>query len=206
MKLIKVCGMREADNILAVEQTGVNLMGFIFYPESTRLVSIKPAYMPLKAKRVGVFVNAGIQQISFTAKEYGLDYIQLHGNESPDFCREVKKATGKSIMKAFSIAQPNDLANVNSFANYCKYFLFDTKCTGFGGSGKAFDWSILDTYKGTTPFLLSGGICNELIPDLKAFHHPCLAGYDLNSKYEISPALKDAVMINDFIKQMKNEE
>ena len=206
MKLIKVCGMREADNISSVEQTGVDLIGFIFYSKSSRFVSIKPTYMPVNAKRVGVFVNADIKQISLIATEYGLDYIQLHGNESPYFCREVKRTTGKSLIKAFSIAQTKDLANVNSFADYCDYFLFDTKCTCFGGSGKAFDWSILDAYNGTTPFLLSGGICNKLIPDLKTFHHPCLAGYDLNSKYEISPALKDAAMINEFIKQMKNEE
>lgn len=197
-KIIKVCGMREADNIRALEQSGVDVIGFIFYPKSPRYVAEKPAYLPFSAKRVGVFVNETLDTITAVANLYELDFIQLHGNESPEECRNLRK-TGKKIIKAFSIAAKEDLYATKNYESVCDYFLFDTKCPDYGGSGKQFDWSVLENYTGNTPFLLSGGIDIDSIDSLKTFQHPQLVGYDLNSKFEISPALKDINLIERFL-------
>jgi len=203
MKLIKVCGMRQADNIRQIENLGIDMMGFIFYPHSSRMVNKKPEYMPTTAKRVGVFVNADIKQIRTAIDEYKLDYIQLHGTESPDLCKEIGRLTKKKIIKAFPIATADDFKATKQYEDCCEYFLFDTKCLGFGGSGNTFDWHLLDAYCGPKPFLLSGGICNELIPQLATLHHKYLAGFDLNSKFETAPAVKDVDKIDYFIKRMK---
>lgn len=201
-KIIKVCGMREADNIHALEQSGVDLIGFIFYPKSPRYVAEKPYYLPSSAKRVGVFVNETLDTITSIANLYELDFIQLHGNESPEECRNLRK-TGKKIIKVFSISSKNDLSATKNYEGVCDYFLFDTKCPDYGGSGKQFDWSVLENYTGNTPFLLSGGIDIDSIDALKVFQHPQLAGYDLNSKFEISPALKDIALIERFLSVLK---
>ena len=158
-KIIKVCGMREAENIQDVESIeGIDMLGFIFYPKSPRYVYELPAYLPIHARRVGVFVNEDKQIISMYADRFGLNYL----------------------------------------------FLFDTKCEQYGGSGNQFDWSILDMYNGHVPFLLSGGINSYSANALKEFKHPRLAGYDLNSRFELKPGEKDPERIRTFLNELKS--
>ena len=134
--IVKVCGMREPDNIRAVEQTGPDWMGFIFFPHSSRHVSLRPAYLPERCKRVGVFVNEVTPAILQKAEEFDLHYIQLHGTETSEQCLNLKRA-GLGVIKVFPIASMSDLKSTACYENVCDYFLFDTACTGYGGSGKS---------------------------------------------------------------------
>ncbi len=200
--LVKVCGMTDADNIRAVEQLGIDLMGFVFYPRSPRCVGSLPAYMPVRASRVGVFVNEAQENVQACADRFGLHYIQLHGSESPDYCRTLR-GRGLRLVKAFSISSAEDIARTSDYDGLCDYYLFDTKAKGYGGSGRQFDWHLLRHYRGETPFLLSGGIRPDSGSDLKEFSHPRLAGIDLNSCFELSPGLKDVERIRDFIRSIR---
>ena len=202
--MIKVCGMREAENIRAVEALGIDLMGFIFWPKSSRYVNERPAYLPTQCKRVGVFVNASIEEIMQKVQDYALDYIQLHGSESPEYAQRLRSVYGDSVavIKAFNIATKEDLEATKSYEGLADYFLFDTKAQLPGGSGQQFDWSVLADYVGETPFLLSGGIGPDDAESVKAFHHPKCVGFDLNSKFEIEPALKDIQKLKTFLEQL----
>lgn len=200
-KLIKVCGMTAGDNIQKVEALGVDFLGMIFYPKSPRFIKEKPSYLPSRAKRVGVFVNASPEVIQIQDIRYRFDYIQLHGCESPSDCQALKDY-GFKIIKAFSIESNEDILKTNDYEGLCDYYLFDTKCKEVGGSGRTFDWSILEEYKGKTPFLLSGGLSLESIDQIKAFKHPMLAGYDLNSRFETEPGIKDTDRIKEFIDKL----
>lgn len=199
--IIKVCGMRDPENIRAVEALGIDLMGFIFWPKSKRYVSERPTYLPTKCKRVGVFVDADIYEVRQKAEEYGLDIIQLHGNETPEFIQQLSSACGDdiSIIKAFNIATTEDIEATKAYHGLVNYFLFDTKAKMVGGNGTKFDWSILDNYTGPTPFLLSGGIGPNDADNIKAFHHPQCIGIDLNSRFETAPALKDTDALRIFL-------
>lgn len=193
--------MRDTDNIWAVQTLGVNLIGLIFYPKSPRYVSSPPLSLPLVA-RVGVFVNAPLSEIQNTISDYCLDYVQLHGSESVEDCRTAASFRVK-VLKAFSVDENFDFETVEPYSEVCDLFVFDTKCSGHGGSGEQFDWSLLGRYHGSTRFLLSGGIGPESVQALKAFHHPQLAGYDLNSRFESSPAMKDTELLTNFLEQLK---
>ncbi len=199
-ELIKVCGMRDAENIREVEALGIDMMGFIFWPKSSRYVSERPAYLPTACKRVGVFVDKHIEQVQRIADDYALDVIQLHGNESPEY---VQRLQGRSLIKAFNIASPEDIGQTKAYEGIVDYFLFDTKGKSVGGNGEKFDWSLLSAYDGGTPFLLSGGIGPHDAEFVTAFCHPRCMGIDLNSRFEISPALKDVNKLKGFIKQIR---
>ncbi len=188
--IFKVCGMRDPENIRRIDLSGADWMGFVFYPPSPRRVESLPAFMPEYARRVGVFVDEPVENIQVRAKEFGLNYLQLHGSESPDDCLRLQDR-GLRVIKAFRIEAA------------CSYFLFDTKTPAYGGSGKTFDWTVLDAYRGQTPFLLSGGIGPEHVRALKAFRHDRLVGYDLNSRFEQAPGIKDVEKITRFIQDMK---
>lgn len=196
--IIKVCGMREPANIRAVEALEPDLMGFIFYEKSPRYVSEVPEYLPEGPERTGVFVNHSAEVMLEKARIFGLKWVQLHGQESPALCRTMKEA-GLKVIKAFSISAAGDIEGPEAYEGSCDLFLFDTKTPGVGGSGKCFDWSLLDRYRGRTPFLLSGGIGPDT--DLGAVTHPMLAGYDLNSRFETAPAVKDIDRLKTFIKR-----
>lgn len=192
--------MRDAENIREVEALGIDMMGFIFWPKSSRYVGERPAYLPKSCKRVGVFVDEQIEKVQRIADLYAFDVIQLHGNESPEY---VLKLQGRSLIKAFNIASPEDIGQTKAYEGIVDYFLFDTKGKSVGGNGKKFDWSVLEAYGGDTPFLLSGGIGPHDVERVKAFHHPRCIGIDLNSCFEISPALKDVNKLKGFIKQIR---
>ena len=205
-ELIKVCGMRDADNIRAVEALGVNWLGLIFWPRSSRYVAAPPAYLPTKAKRVGVFVDADIDDIRGTAETYSLDIIQLHGSETPEFVSQLRSSCGDStaIIKAFNIATSADLEQTKCYEDIIDYFLFDTKGKSVGGNGEKFDWSVLAGYDGKTPFLLSGGIGPDDAERVKTFSHPRCIGIDLNSRFESAPGLKDSILIKQFLDSLDN--
>lgn len=206
--IIKVCGMRETSNIQEVESLDVDWMGFIFYKKSKRFVSVRPEYLPIKVKRIGVFVDSTIEDILTKLEDFQLDGIQLHGSESPEYCQELRRRINRPILinKAFGIRTIDDLKQIDAYEELCNYYLFDTKTESKGGSGQSFDWSILTHYQGETPFLLSGGIGLENEEELKSFHHKQLAGVDLNSKFEISPALKDTNKLDLFLKNFNRYE
>ena len=210
--ITKVCGLCQAENIQAVAKTGIQWAGFIFYTPSPRCLLRDPAEAErvrqlitadaFRPTRVGVFVNASQEEIMEVAQQYRLDYLQLHGHESPDFCYALQKR-GYALIKAFSIATAEDLAHTADYAGRVDYFLFDTKCAGYGGSGQRFDWSLLQDYQGETPFLLSGGVRPEMAADLQRFHHPRWAGIDLNSGFESAPGVKQAETLRSFQNNFK---
>lgn len=202
--LIKVCGMRDAENIREVEALGVDMMGFIFWPKSSRYVSKCPNYLPQKAKRVGVFVDATIEDILQYINDYTLDIIQLHGHEAPDFIQRLRSLCGDSIatIKAFNIVTTEDIDATKPYEGVVDYFLFDTKGKSVGGNGEKFDWSVLEAYRSDTHFLLSGGIGLDDAERVKGFCHPKCVGIDLNSKFEVSPALKDINKLKIFLEQL----
>lgn len=202
--VIKVCGMKEAENIRAVSQADIQWMGFIFYPKSARYYTAPSIDLPERIKRIGVFVNASLEEMLRKKEHFRLDYLQLHGEESPELCREAQ-ASGARIIKAIPIAKKEDLLRTERYTDCVDYFLFDTKCPGFGGSGKRFDWSLLESYQGEIPFLLSGGLAPDCLEALKDFHHPKCMGVDLNSGFEIRPGIKDYVMLNEFINRLKTK-
>ena len=202
--IVKVCGMRDGDNIREVEQLSIDWMGFIFYPKSSRHVSEVPAYLPTKCKRVGVFVDASTDEIIKKIHDFSLDAIQLHGNESPEQISHLLSLTSQlSIIKAFNIATAEDLKSTASYTGLADYFLFDTKGQSVGGNGEKFDWSVLSNYEGDTPFLLSGGIGPDDAARVSSFRHPKCVGIDLNSKFESSPAFKDVTTLSRFLNEIK---
>jgi len=230
---VKVCGMRNADNVRQVAELGVDMMGFIFYPKSPRYFKesedeffVFPRTEADKdVKRVGVFVNETFENIEIQTIRLGLDAVQFHGNESPDFCKnfqemhedflftqlkpwfeeqgiEVSTKPFK-LIKAISVATAEDIQKYKEYVGAVDLFLFDTKCKTIGGSGQQFDWSVLDQYDGDTPFLLSGGIGPDDAELIKNFHHPKCVGIDLNSKFEIEPGLKDVNKLKKFLEKVK---
>ncbi|MGL4852663.1 MAG: phosphoribosylanthranilate isomerase [Phocaeicola sp.] len=199
---IKVCGMREPENIAAVEALGIDWMGFIFYPHSPRYVAMPPTYLLNNCKRVGVFVNESLEVIEQCIKQFGLQTIQLHGTESPELCQALRKK-GVEVFKALSVKSEEDVARTTLYIGSCDYLLFDTPCTEYGGSGRTFSWSLLESYQGETPFLLSGGIGLEQLEALQQFYHPAWAGIDLNSRFESSPGVKEVESLKEFLAQIR---
>jgi phosphoribosylanthranilate isomerase len=201
--------MRDGDNIRALEKLDIDWMGFIFYPESPRYVSDDndriAAIQSCSKVKVGVFVNEQIEVILQKMATYRLDFVQLHGDEPPEFCRRLKER-GYKIIKVFSTASEKDLVQTAAYEPFVDYFLFDTKDNKRGGTGIRFDWSVLKAYRGNTPFLLSGGIDIKHIEELNAFNHPMMAGIDLNSRFELSPAVKDIALIDSFVRRFKGIE
>ena len=228
--LIKVCGMRDTDNIREVVALGVDMIGFIFYPKSPRyvkMISSKAGLIPdyseeqlngceadsssnttagnKRPLRVGVFVDDMPQNIVTRVFNYNLDYVQLHGSESRVMIENLRRTIdpdihkGIKIIKAISVTTPDDILKYKEYEDVVDMFLFDTKCDTIGGSGTQFDWSVLDFYDGEKPFLLSGGIGMEDVLRIKSIRNPRFEGIDVNSRFEISPAVKDIEKLKVFI-------
>ncbi len=194
--------MRDADNIRDVEALGIDWMGFIFYPKSQRYVNQLPAYLPNSMKRVGVFVNERHETILEKIELFQLDIVQLHGDESPEYCAQLAQHDIQ-ILKAFGIADTFPSGKMAEYEESCHYFLFDTQTSAYGGSGRKFNWDILQNYQGNTPFLLSGGIGVDDAQAIGEFKHNKCIGIDINSKFELSPANKNIQSIQQFIKTLK---
>jgi len=242
--IIKVCGMREPENIRAVASLDIDLMGFIFYPQSSRYVQMissragiipdysverlkglkerseenstektgdSPNAAPLPA-RVGVFVDDMPQNIVTRVYNYSLDYVQLHGDESPVMIENLRRtldpdiAPNVKIIKALSVRSEEEVRRWHDYNGLVDLFLYDTPTEKYGGSGEKFDWSVLEAYDGDVPFLLSGGIGPDDVGRIKSFHHPQFAGIDLNSQFETAPAVKDVELLRTFIARIRNEQ
>lgn len=211
--------MRDADNIRDISALGVDMIGLIFYPPSPRYVQqfssgagIIPDYAPDMGKtplRVGVFVDDMPQNIVTRVYNYKLDYIQLHGNEPRETLENLRATIDPDIkpkikiIKAISVSSAEDIKKYKEYVGAADLFLFDTKCKTVGGCGEQFDWQALQAYNGDVPFLLSGGIGPDDAERIKNFHHPKCIGIDLNSKFEIEPALKDVEKLKQFLVKVK---
>ena len=204
---IKVCGMRDSLNIREVESLHPDMMGFMFWSGSKRYVSRKPDYLP-DVCRVGVFVNPDPADVLTRVREYGLNRIQLHGTESASLCHAIHQTTGLPITKAISIASAADFDTCLEYSQEraIDMFLFDTKCSGWGGSGQSFDWGLLDSYQGSKPFLLAGGIGPGMEESIAGISHPQFCGIDLNSRFESEPAVKEITKLSLFINNIRNYE
>jgi Phosphoribosylanthranilate isomerase len=206
---IKVCGMRQGANVQEVARLKPDLMGFIFYPKSKRFVgedfdpSIIRSVMP-EVQTVGVFVNEEVDSIISLVRKYSLDFVQLHGNESPASCQMLRDK-GIKVLKAFGIHNEFDWTALEPYTASCDYFLFDTSTRDYGGSGVKFDWNTLNNYKLPTPFVLSGGIGPEDADVIKSIKHPQLEGIDINSRFEVEPGLKDAGLLQTFITKVRTK-
>lgn len=207
--------MRDAQNIKDVSKLNIDMLGFNFWPRSKRFVgNIAPevfSELPKRIKSVGLFVDEKPQNIISHVKDHSLDYIQLHGSESPEMITDLRhrldtsSASETKIIKAFGISTYQDLEQTKYYEGMTDLFIFDYKSPGKGGSGMHFDWSLLKEYHGSTPFLLSGGIGLEDIEAINSFHHPMFAGVDVNSKFETSPAMKDVEKLKVFVETLKSK-
>ncbi|MCD8742080.1 phosphoribosylanthranilate isomerase [Mucilaginibacter roseus] len=190
---IKVCGLKEPDNISEVVALQPDYVGFICYNKSPRYIDVLVAgaleQLPKNITKTGVFVNESAEQINALIEKYNFKAIQLHGSETPEFCALFKGRI--QVIKAFGVDADFDFDTLKPYENVVDIFLFDTKTAAHGGSGKTFDWQVLTNYTLNVPFFLSGGIGLGNLEEVKTVKHPQLAGLDLNSRFELSPGNKD---------------
>lgn len=202
---IKVCGLNNRENILKVLECKPDYIGFIFYDKSPRFIGKLSADFVKNissAKKAGVFVNESEQHILDCVGRYGLDYVQLHGDESPEFCEKINKIV--PVIKTFQVDDAFDFSSLKIYENVCDSFLFDSKSKNYGGSGKSFNHEKLDEYKLNKPVFLSGGLNLNITDDvlyLKSLH-PNVIALDVNSKFEISPGIKDENKIKMLIEKL----
>jgi phosphoribosylanthranilate isomerase len=197
---LKICGMRELQNIREVAALQPDYMGFIFYPASPRFVGYDfkvPTDFPSTIKRVGVFVKTEIHAIIEQAKIHSLDYVQLHSNESVVQCEKVTSA-GHGVIKVFSVDEQFDFNTTNQFQHCADYFLFDTKGKYYGGNATSFDWTLLTKYNQQKPFFLSGGIMVDQVAAIQALKGMNIHALDVNSGVEVAPAVKSINQIREF--------
>jgi len=189
---IKVCGMRDAENISEVAAMQPDFMGFIFYEYSKRFVSrdfILPSNFPENIQRVGVFVNESIERMLELVIKHRLDFVQLHGDESVQDSITMNKKT--KVIKVFRVDDHFDFNQTKEFEGAADFFMFDTKTSVYGGSGKSFNWSLLKKYNQSTPFFLSGGVSPDNIKQVLDLKDVNLFAVDINSGAESSPGIKD---------------
>ncbi len=200
--IVKVCGMRDLENISALQALDVQYMGMIFYEKSSRFVSeeISPN---TNAQKVGVFVNTDFGFIQKKIKTYGLKAVQLHGDESPEFCTKLKEISSEiKIFKAFRVDKNLTTQRIKSYEGIVDLFILDSGGKLYGGNGVKWDYSLLNNLELNTPFLLSGGIDDDIPKaELVSIHEQCV-GVDLNRKFEIAPGLKDIQKLKEFLKRV----
>ncbi len=207
MLLIKVCGMKNRENIEALIKLKPDFIGYIFYPKSPRYVEPEIAHsltekIPSDIKKVGVFVNSTTEEIIEKVIHLRLDFAQLSGHESLAFVKKLSHAN-IPIIKSVHVDSEEDLEKSLEFSPYISKFLFDTKTDIYGGSGLKFDWNLLYAYKGEIPFFLSGGIGSGETDDIANFIHPCFTGVDINSKFETEPGYKNIKLIDSFVQTIR---
>ncbi len=205
--IVKVCGMRRPDNVRAIGRLPVDWVGLIFHPDSPRHVvpdpGLEAALRQIPQLKVGVFVRQSPAEVVATAHHWQLDMVQLHGDQSPAFCATLRAMMPEvPLIKVFRIGERFDFREVLPFAPMCRYVLFDTRADQPGGTGRRFDWRLLDDYRVGPPFLLSGGIGPEAADEIRALEHPLFMGIDLNSRFERAPADKDEALLADFLTRL----
>ena len=196
--------MKETENITEISALQPDYLGFIFWEKSKRNMTLDSIPELLETtKKVGVFVDASIQEIAAKINQYQLDIIQLHGNETTIFCKNVKKL-GVEVIKVFSVESNFNFSKLKEYVFVVDYFLFDTKGKLLGGNGITFDWNILENYHFNVPYFLSGGIGTTEIDGLKEFlkspaAKKCYA-IDVNSRFEKKPGIKNKIKLQKFKK------
>ncbi len=226
---IKICGMKYQDNIADIAELQLDYLGFIFYEKSSRFFDGVIPKLPENIQKVGVFVNASVEEIINKVERYGLDLVQLHGEETPEFCLNLKRHYEESndevlsvkidrlprsarndhrivIIKVFSIKDHFNFDQLKPYESVCDYFLFDTKGRLPGGNGYTFNWEVLQNYPSTKPYFLSGGIGLEEVENISEFLRRQESQYcyaiDVNSKFEIGPGLKDSEILSTFKREI----
>ncbi|CCG98492.1 Phosphoribosylanthranilate isomerase [Fibrella aestuarina BUZ 2] len=204
---IKVCGMRDAPNLAEIAALNPDFIGFIFYDQSPRFVgelldeaTVKA--LPRSIRKVGVFVNASPDYILRNVKKYDLQYVQLHGNETPEYCRSLQNR-GINIIKAFRVDGSFNFSMLNNYKAFSDFFLFDAKGDQPGGNGITFDWSVLKNYDNTKPFFISGGIGLDNLDQLEQLKGMKLYGVDVNSQVETAPGVKDVDKVKELIARLR---
>lgn len=208
---IKVCGITQFKQLQQLDALNIDYAGLIFYKDSPRYMGDKITGKQIKdadfdIKKVGVFVDPGYSELLDAIDEYGLDIVQLHGNETPELCEELSAEV--EVVKAFRIPGDKAIDIDEMVADYdavCDFYLFDTAGLkeSFGGTGQQFDWGVLKKAKIEKPFFLSGGIGPDDAAKVKAFSHPDFFAIDVNSKFELSPGLKDMAAVLKFLQALK---
>jgi len=206
---IKVCGITELKQLQQLDGLDIDFAGMIFYKDSPRYIGGKLNAKDIKKadfdlKKTGVFVNPEMIEVLDAIDEYGLEVVQLHGDETPEMCEDLSSEV--EVIKAFRITGTEDIDKlVAPYDAVCDYYLFDTGGLkeSFGGTGQQFDWGILAKAKIEKPFFLSGGIGVEDAARVKAFKHPDMFGVDINSKFEVSPGVKDMKLLLQFKQGLK---
>lgn len=203
---IKVCGLKYIGNIRLLWQQKPDYMGFIFYSSSKRYAGEKLDHdllndFPPEIQKIGVFVNESMDKILKTAEANKLQGVQLHDDETPEICFQLKNK-GLTVIKAFKITENFDFSLINQYKSSCHYFLFDSPAENFGGSGNKFDWNILASYDNEIPFFLSGGIGPEDVQSIKNLSNLNIHAVDINSKFEITIGLKNADKVRYFINEL----
>jgi len=209
MKL-KICGMKYQDNINQVATLQPDYLGFIFYDKSARFIQDVIPQVPNTIKKVGVFVDTDLSDVLDNINKYNLQAVQLHGNESINYCRELRSHFEQSekshkmieIIKVFSIKDKFNFDVLKPYENVCDYYLFDAKGKLPGGNGYTFNWNVLKKYPSTKPFFLSGGIGLDEVENIKLFLKTEASKYcysiDVNSKFEIQAGLKNIEKLKEF--------
>lgn len=209
---VKVCGMRDPVNIRDLIKIPPDYIGFIFYNKSERYVGENfdtdiLDLIPPAIKKVGVFVNGSLQYVKDRINTFGLDLVQIHGVETPEYCK-ILFQEGINVIKAFGVNENIDMTSVNMYQPFCSYFLFDTKCEGYGGSGAKFNWKLLRDYDNDKPVILSGGIGPEDADDIKETVNKYdlnIHALDINSRFETEPGMKDMKKVRDFIDRIRKK-
>ncbi|TDH27848.1 phosphoribosylanthranilate isomerase [Segetibacter sp. 3557_3] len=203
---MKVCGMTSLDQLHELGDMGVQFAGMIFYHKSPRFVmrhlkgyEVKKA--KLKVFKIGVFVNASYDEIMNHVDNFGLDMVQLHGDETPRFCETVSNYV--AVIKAFRLTDDDHIAwKIRNYMDVADMFMFDTEGSGYGGTGKKFNWNVLRGERIDKPFFLSGGIQPDDGINLKEFARESVAkdlfAVDINSRFEVAPGVKDMQLVKSF--------
>lgn len=212
---LKICGMREAENIGSIAALKPDYLGLIFFKGSPRNVSEEIEVLTPNIKRTGVFVNASEEEIMNKLQSFDIEAIQLHGEETPEFCKSLKKRISEEqkrceLIKVFGVKEDFDFNVLKPYEGIVDFFLFDTKGENKGGNGIVFNWKVLEDYPSKTPFFLSGGIGPEEVEAIKKLYYTLqkrqkedlFYGIDVNSKFETAPGLKDAVALKKFREQL----
>lgn len=202
---VKICGLKYRENVQHICELNPEFIGFIFYSNSKRYVGSNFTIpgIPKSTKKVGVFVNEKYETVVDTINKYGLDAVQLHGDETVEYCENLRPQT--IVIKAFSIESKLDLANIKNYDESCDLALLDTKSNQYGGSGKSFNWSLLRAYDSKLNFLLSGGLGLENIASALEIKHSKMIGFDLNSRLEDKPGLKSVEITKNVIKNIREK-
>lgn len=206
--------MKHPENIVEVARLQPDYLGFIFYEKTPRFFDAEIPDLTEEIKRTGVFVDAEIDFILEKVKLHKLQAVQLHGEETADFCKELKQNLKDDIelIKVFSVKDDFDFSKLQNYENKVDFFLFDTKGKNKGGNGLTFNWELLKKYPSSTPFFLSGGIGNEEVRALEELHkyfqlkgkEHLLYAIDVNSRFETEPGLKDIEKLKNFKDNIKS--